>query len=102
MAELTSRKHPRTRADTASSALGASRCFVSMALTTAGALALALLYAALPRRLPADGGGRPFDQLVYATVDNCRYDMCRSLLVMGADVRLAGSPDAALVATLGS
>ena len=29
---------------------------VSMALTTVGALALALLFAALPRRLPADGG----------------------------------------------
>ena len=29
---------------------------VSMALTTVGALALALLFAALSRRLPADGG----------------------------------------------
>lgn len=29
---------------------------VSMALTTVGAIALAVLFAALPRRLPTDGG----------------------------------------------
>ncbi len=33
----------------------------SMGLTTVGALALALLFAALSRRMPADGGSRNLD-----------------------------------------
>ena len=38
---------------------------VSMALTTVGALALALLFAALSRRLPADGGPYAYARTAY-------------------------------------
>ena len=38
---------------------------VSMALTTVGALALALLFAALSRRLPADGGPYAYARVAY-------------------------------------
>jgi APA family basic amino acid/polyamine antiporter len=38
---------------------------VSMALTTIGALALALLFAALSRRLPADGGPYAYSRVAY-------------------------------------
>jgi len=41
-----------------------------------------------------EASGRPYDELVYAFVGDCRFNMGRSLLVMGAlmgaDVRLAG------------
>jgi APA family basic amino acid/polyamine antiporter len=40
---------------------------VSMALTTVGALALALLFAALSRRLPADGGPYAYSRAAYGT-----------------------------------
>ena len=40
--------------------------------------------------------GKPYDELAYAFVGDCRFNMGRSLLVMGAlmgaDVRLAGPP----------
>jgi ornithine carbamoyltransferase len=40
--------------------------------------------------------GKPYDELTYAFVGDCRFNMGRSLLVtgalMGADVRLAGPP----------
>ena len=38
---------------------------VSMALTTVGALALALLFAALSRRLPADGGPYAYARVAF-------------------------------------
>ena len=38
---------------------------VSMALTTAGALVLALLFAALSRRLPADGGPYAYARVAF-------------------------------------
>src|SRR5690349_23649303 len=38
---------------------------VSMALTTVGALALALLFASLSRRLPADGGPYAFSRVAF-------------------------------------
>ncbi len=41
-----------------------------------------------------EASGKPYDELAYAFVGDCRYNMGRSLLVMGAlmgaDVRLAG------------
>jgi len=41
-----------------------------------------------------ESGGKPYDQIAYAFVGDCRFNMGRSLLVMGAlmgsDVRLAG------------
>ena len=41
-----------------------------------------------------EASGKPYDALTYAFVGDCRYNMGRSLLVMGAlmgaDVRLAG------------
>jgi basic amino acid/polyamine antiporter, APA family len=40
---------------------------VSMALTTVGALALALLFASLSRRLPADGGPYAYARVASAT-----------------------------------
>jgi hypothetical protein len=40
---------------------------VSMALTTVGAIALALLFAALSRRLPADGGPYAYARVALAT-----------------------------------
>ena len=82
--------------------IGGYIALVSMVLTTAGALALTLLSAPLHRRLPTEGSGRPYDHLAYTIVGDCRDDTGRSLLVMGADVRLADPPDAVLVATLGS
>src|SRR3954451_7584155 len=38
---------------------------LSMALTTVGALALALLFASLPRRIPADGGPYAYSRAAY-------------------------------------
>ena len=54
-----------------------------------------------------EASGKPYDALAYAFVGDCRYNMGRSLLVMGAlmgaDVRLAGpaalAPPDAVVAT---
>jgi ornithine carbamoyltransferase len=54
-----------------------------------------------------EASGKPYDALTYAFVGDCRYNMGRSLLVMGAlmgaDVRLAGpgslAPPADVVAT---
>jgi ornithine carbamoyltransferase len=44
-----------------------------------------------------EASGRPYDELRYAFVGDCRFNMGRSLLVMGAlmgsDVRLAGPPE---------
>jgi len=44
-----------------------------------------------------ESSGKPYDELVYAFVGDCRFNMGRSLLVtgalMGADVRLAGPED---------
>jgi len=41
-----------------------------------------------------ESGGKPYDRIAYAFVGDCRFNMGRSLLVMGAlmgsDVRLAG------------
>ena len=51
------------------------------------------------RRLPDDARGehKPYDEISYAFVGDCRFNMGRSLLVMGAlmgsDVRLGGSPE---------
>ena len=43
-----------------------------------------------------EASGKPYDELAYAFVGDCRFNMGRSLLVMGAlmgaDVRLAGPP----------
>src|SRR5215813_9276498 len=41
---------------------------VSMVLTTVGALALALLFAALSRRLPADGGPYAYSRVAFGNV----------------------------------
>ncbi|BBH70753.1 ornithine carbamoyltransferase, catabolic [Actinoplanes sp. OR16] len=44
-----------------------------------------------------EASGKPYDRLTYAYLGDCRYNMGRSLLVMGAlmgsDVRLAGPAD---------
>ena len=44
-----------------------------------------------------EASGKPYDELTYAFVGDCRFNMGRSLLVMGAlmgsDVRLAGPAD---------
>jgi ornithine carbamoyltransferase len=44
-----------------------------------------------------EASGKPYDQIAYAFVGDCRFNMGRSLLVMGAlmgsDVRLAGPAD---------
>jgi ornithine carbamoyltransferase len=44
-----------------------------------------------------DASGKPYDQIAYAFIGDCRFNMGRSLLVMGAlmgsDVRLAGPAD---------
>jgi basic amino acid/polyamine antiporter, APA family len=40
---------------------------ISMALTTVGALALALLFAALSRRLPADGGPYAYARVAFGS-----------------------------------
>ena len=46
-----------------------------------------------------EASGKPYDALAYAFVGDCRFNMGRSLLVMGAlcgaDVRLAGPPSLA-------
>ena len=46
-----------------------------------------------------ESSGKPYDGLTYAYVGDCRFNMGRSLLVMGAlmgcDVRLAGPPEPA-------
>ncbi len=46
-----------------------------------------------------EASGKPYDELAYAFVGDCRFNMGRSLLVMGAlmgaDVRLAGPPSLA-------
>ena len=46
-----------------------------------------------------EASGKPYDALAYAFVGDCRFNMGRSLLVMGAlmgaDVRLAGPAIAA-------
>src|SRR5215469_14293465 len=41
---------------------------ISMALTTVGALALAMLFAALSRRLPADGGPYAYARVAYGNM----------------------------------
>src|SRR5262250_347279 len=41
---------------------------ISMALTTVGAIALALMFAALARRLPADGGPYAYSRVAYGNV----------------------------------
>src|SRR5206468_12953630 len=41
---------------------------VSMALTTVGAIALALMFAALSRRLPADGGPYAYPRAAFGNV----------------------------------
>ena len=62
------RQHHRRRhlqpADLAGAATARSR-LVSMGLTTVGALALALLFAALSRRLPADGGPYAYARVAF-------------------------------------
>jgi len=49
---------------------------VSMALTTVGAIALALMFAALSRRLPADGGPYAYSRAAFGNVVGLGSSAC--------------------------